>query len=108
MVRRQVQGFAPNWIHSIDAAHMMNVAIAAEAHGIRLAAVHDSFWTHASDAEKLSKIVREEFIAMHARPLGEVLAEQLAADYPTVKLPPPPTPGAFDLKETLGARYFVS
>ena len=108
MVRRQVQGFAPNWIHSIDAAHMLNVAIAAEAHGIRLAAVHDSFWTHAGNATKLSQIVRDEFVAMHSRPLGEELAEQLVADYPKVQFPPLPPTGDFDLQQTRKARYFVS
>ncbi|EFJ51345.1 hypothetical protein VOLCADRAFT_47196, partial [Volvox carteri f. nagariensis] len=45
--RRQRNGFPPNYIHSLDSAHMMMTALAVRRAGGVFAAVHDSFWTHA-------------------------------------------------------------
>jgi DNA-directed RNA polymerase len=44
---RQRSAFPPNYIHSIDSAHMMRTATACQGAGICFAGVHDSFWTHA-------------------------------------------------------------
>lgn len=44
---RQRSAFPPNYIHSIDSAHMMRTALACKRAGIAFAGVHDSFWTHA-------------------------------------------------------------
>jgi DNA-directed RNA polymerase len=30
------------------------------------ASVHDSYWTHACDVDKMSEIIRETFIALHS------------------------------------------
>merc|ERR1712003_569298 len=32
---------------------------------LTFAGVHDSFWTHARDVPKMSKIIREEFVKLH-------------------------------------------
>ena len=39
--------FPPNFIHSVDSAHMMLTAIACNKAGLSFAGVHDSYWTHA-------------------------------------------------------------
>jgi len=35
------------------------------------AGVHDSFWTHACDAEKMSHILREKFVELYNMPILE-------------------------------------
>ena len=35
------------------------------------AGVHDSFWTHACDVEKMNKILREKFVELYSMPVLE-------------------------------------
>lgn len=64
-IRRQLNGVAPNFIHSIDATHLLMTSIAATRNEILFASVHDSFWTHPSEVPKLSELIREEFVRLH-------------------------------------------
>lgn len=64
--RKQLNGVAPNFIHSLDALHLLMTNLAANSKGIAFAAIHDSFWTHACDVEDLSKIIRQEFVRLHS------------------------------------------
>ncbi|EGS21689.1 RNA polymerase-like protein [Thermochaetoides thermophila DSM 1495] len=64
--RKQLQAFPPNFIHSLDASHMMLSALECHELGLTFAAVHDSFWTHAADVDKMSKVIRESFIRIHS------------------------------------------
>ena len=45
--QKQKTAFPPNFIHSLDATHMLKTALAAKRKNITFAAVHDSYWTHA-------------------------------------------------------------
>lgn len=50
--RAQSNGIAPNFVHSLDASHLMAVALRAKEKGIRsLAVIHDSFGTHAANTD---------------------------------------------------------
>lgn len=62
---KHIHSVAPNFIHSLDATHMMMTALAAHQNNILFASVHDSFWTHPNEVEILSKIIREEFVRMY-------------------------------------------
>ncbi|WPK25464.1 hypothetical protein PUMCH_002781 [Australozyma saopauloensis] len=68
-------GIAPNFIHSVDATHLLMTALAARTNNITFAAVHDSFWTHPSEVEVLSHLIREEFVRLHK---SEVMENMLA------------------------------
>lgn len=65
-MRRQLQAFPPNFIHSLDATHMILTALKCNENGLTFAAVHDSFWTHASDVDTMNSIIRDAFIKMHS------------------------------------------
>ncbi|KAL9022802.1 MAG: hypothetical protein Q9185_000065 [Variospora sp. 1 TL-2023] len=64
--RKQLQAFPPNFIHSLDATHMILSARECDKQGLTFAAVHDSFWTHASSVETMNRILRDAFITMHS------------------------------------------
>lgn len=55
-VLKQKNGFAPNFIHSLDASHMMLTSLYCQHAGITFASVHDCFWTHASTVREMSKV----------------------------------------------------
>jgi len=55
---KQNSAFPPNYVHSIDSTHMMLTALECQKRDITFAAVHDSYWTHASDVPEMSAILR--------------------------------------------------
>lgn len=74
--RKQLQAFPPNFVHSLDACHMALSALKANELGLTFSAVHDSFWTHASDVNTLNTLLREAFIRMHSEDIvGRLSAE---------------------------------
>jgi DNA-directed RNA polymerase len=79
--RKQLQAFPPNFIHSLDATHMLLSALKANEMGLDFAAVHDSFWTHASDIPNLNVILRDAFVRMHSEDIIDRLAAEFSARY---------------------------
>ena len=107
-VNRQRAAFPPNFIHALDSTHMMLTASAAARAGLVFAGVHDSFWTHAGNVGQLSTILRDQFVALHSRPLLADLAAELAAAHPDLKLPPLPPTGDLALEAVRDSPYFFS
>ncbi|OAA80218.1 DNA-directed RNA polymerase, bacteriophage type [Akanthomyces lecanii RCEF 1005] len=77
--RKQLQGFPPNFIHSLDASHMLLSALECHDRGLDFAAVHDSFWTHAADVNVMNEVIRDSFIKIHE----EDVIGRLAAEFET-------------------------
>ena len=64
--RRQAQGISPNFIHSMDAAHLQRVVNAEYSKGnANFMMIHDSFGTDAAHAGQLFKTIREEFVGLY-------------------------------------------
>ncbi|XP_043696053.1 DNA-directed RNA polymerase 3, chloroplastic-like isoform X2 [Telopea speciosissima] len=106
--KRQRTAFPPNFVHSLDGSHMMMTAIACRDAGLHFAGVHDSFWTHACDVDKLNQILRENFVELYSMPVLEKLLESFQTSYPTLAFPPLPERGNFDLREVLKSPYFFN
>ncbi|XP_042503770.1 DNA-directed RNA polymerase 3B, chloroplastic-like isoform X4 [Macadamia integrifolia] len=106
--KRQRTAFPPNFVHSLDGSHMMMTAISCRDAGLHFAGVHDSFWTHACDVDKMNQILREKFVELHSMPVLEKLLESFQASYPTLAFPPLPERGNFDLREVLKSPYFFN
>ena len=111
----QLSAFAPNLIHSLDACHLSMTALEMDRVGLKFAAVHDSFWTHACDLPVLSRILRQEFANLYKNfdPLWELkeqLEEQFYMDLLRhgVKLRDPPSKGSLDLDEIMKSKYFFA
>ena len=84
---KQRTAFPPNFIHSVDSAHMMFTALACHKAGLCFAGVHDSFWSHARDMTLCNTLLRREFVRMHQEPILQNLKDEL-----TLKLHLQPTP----------------
>lgn len=78
---KQRNAFPPNYIHSLDACHMMLTSTNCEKIGLTFASVHDCYWTHAATVPQMSKICREQFVALHEEPLLENLSKFLLQKY---------------------------
>lgn len=107
-VKQQKTAFPPNFVHSLDGSHMMMTAISCRKAGLQFAGVHDSFWTHACDIDRMNQILREQFVELYNIPILENLHENFQRSFPTLTFPPLPERGDFDLKEVLHSPYFFN
>jgi DNA-directed RNA polymerase len=107
---KQRSTLAPNFVHSLDACHLMMVAIEAKKRGINsMLLIHDSFGCLPTDMAEFANIVREEFVqlydnydpfqALHENALL-VLSEKKRA-----KLTAPPPKGNLDIHSVLESQY---
>ena len=106
--RRQVMAGPPNFIHSLDATHMLLTAISCSDEDIDFAAVHDCFWTHAETMDELDVILRREFVELNKEYGLSNLYEEWQQVFPLADLKPPPERGKFNIEEVLDAPYFFN
>lgn len=106
--RRQRAAFPPNFVHSLDATHMMLTSLDCAQRGLTFTSVHDSFWTHASDVDVMNECLRDQFIALYTMPVLEDLYQSFVVRFPNIKFPPIPPRGTLDLNKVKDSRYFFS
>ena len=62
----QIKASSPNFIHGLDASHMLMTAAAARKEGITsIRTVHDCYATHAAEAGRLGEVLRGEFCRLY-------------------------------------------
>lgn len=77
-VKKAARGIGPNYIHSLDAAHMRMTVRAAVARGVTgFMMVHDSYGCHAADVHIMERVLREEFVKIHTEPRLELFGEEM-------------------------------
>ncbi len=86
----------------------MYTSLECERRNITFAAVHDSFWCHASNISSMNQILRQQFVNLHSSPLLENLFANFTMRYPKEKFPEIPKRGQFDLQEVGKSTYFFS
>jgi len=102
-VRGFMCGISPNFIHSMDAAHMALVIADWEGD---FGAVHDSFSTHASDVEDLLRKTKQVFIEMYQHDnFFDEIRKQLTDNTDDVEQP---TLGNLDVEEIENSDYFFA
>lgn len=106
--RKQLSGIAPNYIHSMDSAHLMKTVNACNEQGIiDFAMVHDSFGCHACHVDELNAVLREEFIGMYSVSRLQEFKEQsealLGEELPTI-----PSMGDLELDLVEESDFFFS
>lgn len=101
---KHASGLAPNFVHSLDAAHLHLTTADCARSGIKaLAMIHDDYGTHAANAQQLFDAIRKQFVAMY---LACDPPAELAVLYPM--MPPPPSKGTLDIMEVLESDFFFS
>lgn len=64
--RDQLLGILPNFIHSLDGAHLVKTVQLAMSRGVTdFSVIHDSYGTHAADMPVLAACIREAFVGMY-------------------------------------------
>jgi len=63
--RKCAAAFAPNFVHAMDASHMMRVLWALWNEGIYMVSIHDSFGCAAAHAGRMHQVIREQFVKLY-------------------------------------------
>ena len=110
---RMGNGVAPNLVHSVDSAAMMETVNIAYKKGItNFCNVHDSFGTTAGDVETLNQSLREAFVTMFTE--NDILLnfrnDVLKQLHPSLhsKLPDVPEKGDLDIKQLRESVFFFA
>lgn len=104
---KQATGVAPNFIHSLDATHlMMSINEASKEGCVSFSTVHDSFGTSLGEAARLRRIIRQELVRLYTEhdPLAEFLrhAEELLGEPLDIELP---EKGSLDINCILDSKF---
>lgn len=97
--REQANSIAPNFVHSLDAAHMVLTSLAFGDEFMWL--IHDSFGCHPADAAKLNRSIRETFVNMY-----ETCPLCSFAEQNSLSINKLPQQGSLELNDVLGSSYF--
>jgi DNA-directed RNA polymerase len=108
----QKNGISPNFIHSLDAAHMMRTVNYCLDAGLKdFCMIHDSYGAHAAEAEELSYHLRRAFMDQYRGDILKDFRDQLAEQLPdelAATLPPLPPMGTLDLEAVMESDYFFA
>jgi len=103
--RSFASGISPNFVHSMDAAHMSNTINAFVGN---FAAVHDSFATHASDVDLLQEVTKMTFIAQYdVENFFDYIVRQVMMFSNTFEVQQPEL-GDLNIQEVMNSEYFFS
>jgi DNA-directed RNA polymerase len=105
---KQELGIIANFVHSMDAAHLIKVVNALEAAGVKdIAVVHDSYGVHAQNVPLMNKLIRQQFLEIYKQPvLEQFIDEQI--DRTGIDLPSFEKYGELDIDKVLESEYFFS
>ncbi|CAA9988279.1 DNA-directed RNA polymerase, putative [Plasmodium knowlesi strain H] len=108
---KQRLGFPPNFVHSLDASHLMMTAekMILE-NNFSFAAVHDSYWAHACNVDLMNKFIRDSFVTLYNEPILQNLYQsyQMRLGKYASRIPAPPEQGHLDVSLVRNSRYFFS
>jgi DNA-directed RNA polymerase len=106
--REALQAISPNFIHSLDAAHMFLTIKDLIEQGIySLSMVHDSYGCRPNDVTIMQNNIRKTFVDIHKHNQLEVFKRQIEYQL-GVKLPNVPDEGNMDIADVMQSKYFFA
>ena len=103
-VTKTLDASSPNFIHSLDAAHLVRVVLAANSAGIKdLLTAHDKFRRLAPNSQRLVQIIHREMILLYT--VGDPLADLRRANMDDPNNLPLPKRGNLDIYGLQNGEY---
>jgi len=115
--QKQRNSFPPNFIHSFDSTHMLLTALKCYQEGIVFSSVHDCYWTHACDVDRMNELCRDAFISIYKQPVLDNLSRYFIEKYVdhdtgdlflSQLLSKVPAQGKLNLDDVKKSEYFFS
>ena len=106
--REASQAISPNFIHSLDAAHMfLTIHCLIQAGVFSLSMVHDSYGCRPNDVKHMQDALRKMFLKIHEVNQLQVFKRQIENQL-GVQLPDVPDTGNMDIRGVLDSSYFFA
>ena len=106
--REALQAISPNFIHSLDAAHMFLTIDRLMSCGIMyISMIHDSYGCHANHVDIMIDCLREEFLNIHKVNQLEEFRNEVGKQLGAI-LPDAPQRGDLCVEEVLNSEYFFA
>jgi len=103
----QVRGIVANFIHSLDASHLVLTCHAMIKAGVgSFQFIHDSYGCHAGRIDMLAHYLRREFVDMHTEDMAAGIYDWMAESCPDI--PFPPNKGNLNIDNIMDSRFFFS
>ena len=107
--KEMVSGIAPNFVHSLDASHMLATINAMWDDGLHnFSMIHDSYGCHACDVDSMQRHIREQFVRMYTLFDSSTLMAERMAEKTGLEPVLPPENGELDINLVLEAPYFFA
>lgn len=108
--RKQSNGVSPNFVHALDGAalHKSVIQCNQQEDIYDFSMVHDSYGTHSTNCDKMSKVIRNVFYEMFSVDLLQDWKHQLEEHNTDITFPEPPAYGNADLTQLKDSEYFFS
>ena len=108
---KMASSFPPNFVHSMDSAHLMKTVNAGLMVGIEdFSLVHDSFGVPFGQLEAFHRAIRQQFVDIYSQNVLANLRLQQIAQFPDQEAvypdPEDVKPGAYNIEEVNDALYF--
>lgn len=109
-ITKMSRALSPNFIHSLDASHMMLTIQSCIEQGITsYGMVHDSYGSHACDVDTLVNTLKRVFITMYEDSILSYLLKQLEGQLEGLEgIPELPTLGTLDITRVMESDYFFA
>ncbi len=106
-VNKNKLGSAPNFVHSMDACHLMMTCQKATEYGLTdFAFIHDDYGTHASDTDTLHQAIREAFVDLYTNNDPLLDFKIFNEDNSNIVLPELPRKGSLNIGQVIDSEYF--
>lgn len=110
--KKQANGVSPNFVHSLDAAALMETVTNSLSEGVSaFAMIHDSYGTHARDTSVLADALRSSFVNLYLN--RDVLNDFRSSvsvnnNIPLGDLPEVPKMGTLQIERVIESKYFFA
>ena len=103
---KQRQAIVANFVHSYDAAHLVQTLCRLHSNGLRdFETIHDGFAVHACDVDQLAQALRVEFAHIYREAVLRRFATEVR-ERERIALGDPPSRGVLDINRVLESDYF--
>lgn len=107
--KRQADGFAPNYIHSLDSSALIRTMGTCADRGVEsFSMIHDSYGCPVGDTVTMAATLREVFSEMFQEDLLTKLRDDVTSCAPNKDLPELPSYGNLDPSSVINSKHFFS
>lgn len=110
--RKQAAAISPNFVHSLDAAHMMrSVVLCVENNITQLAMIHDSYGCPAAQVSEMNALLRHAFVEQYRPNVLQQFMDEILEQLPDKlkgTVPGVPSFGELDLERVTDSEFFFA